>query len=241
MARFRESAGLGDPSRSVTRISCWWRRVRVLWQRLMASVVLGVGEQGQGPGEQLAGDRGGGDLLAVAAGECLVAGGELRRASAACAAAQDPTQPGRAPDVAVADGAVRAADGGGEPGPGGELGARAEPGDEMSPTGEDDQGGERATPGSWVRTLTRGSDLARWRTSQSSRSIGTCRASIRARSSSITSRDTAGRSSEASQARPGLLQQLLPVLAVVGEDGWIRSRSRVRNRTSSAVAPQQRP
>ena len=40
--------------------------------------VLGVGEQVPGAGEQLAGDRGGGDLLAAAAGDGLVAGGELR-------------------------------------------------------------------------------------------------------------------------------------------------------------------
>jgi hypothetical protein len=61
-------------------------------------------------------------------------------------------------------------------------------------------------PGSWVSTLTPGSDRARWCTSQSSRSMGTCRASMSARSSSITARETAGRSREASQARPGPLQ-----------------------------------
>ena len=36
-------------------------------------------------------------------------------------------------------------------------------------------------PGSWVSTLTRGSDRARWRISQSSRSIRACSASIRPR------------------------------------------------------------
>src|SRR5205814_1182712 len=41
---------------------------------------LGVGEQVPGAGEQLAGDRGGGDLLPAPFGDGLVAGGELRRA-----------------------------------------------------------------------------------------------------------------------------------------------------------------
>ena len=63
------------------------------------------------------------------------------------------------------------------------------------------------TPGSWVSTLTRGSDRARRCTSQSSRSIGCWRASISIRPSSITSRETAGSSSEASHSRPGPLQQ----------------------------------
>ena len=40
----------------------------------------GVGEQVAGAGEQLAGDRGGGDLGAAAPGDALVAGGELGRA-----------------------------------------------------------------------------------------------------------------------------------------------------------------
>ena len=57
--------------------------------------------------------------------------------------AQDPSQPRRAllGDVAVPDGAVRAADGRGEPGPGGQLARRAEPGD-VTDLGEDDQRGE---------------------------------------------------------------------------------------------------
>ena len=92
---------------------------------LMASVVPGAGEQVPGAGEQLAGDRGSGDLLP---------GWRRSRrrwaripvsAWRSCAAShRGPPQPGRAllGDVAVADGAVRAADGGGEPGPGGELG-----------------------------------------------------------------------------------------------------------------------
>ena len=62
------------------------------------------------------------------------------------------------------------------------------------------------TPGSWVSTLTRGSDRPRWRISQSSRSITVSSAPISARSSSTSSRDTAGSSREASQARPGPLQ-----------------------------------
>jgi hypothetical protein len=40
--------------------------------------VFGVGEQVPGAGEQLAGDRGGGDLLPAPLGDGLVAGGELR-------------------------------------------------------------------------------------------------------------------------------------------------------------------
>jgi hypothetical protein len=54
------------------------------------------------------------------------------------------------------------------------------------------------TPGSWVSTLTAGSDRARWRTSQSSWSIGSWSTPISARPSSITSRETAGSPSEAS-------------------------------------------
>jgi len=62
------------------------------------------------------------------------------------------------------------------------------------------------TPGSWVKIFTRGSDRARWWISPSSRSIRSCSASIRPRSSPISSRDTAGSGSAASQARPGPVQ-----------------------------------
>src|SRR5215470_18182939 len=46
--------------------------------RLRGLSVFGVGEQVPGAGEQLAGDRGGGDLLSAPSGDGLVAGGELR-------------------------------------------------------------------------------------------------------------------------------------------------------------------
>src|SRR5215510_5917658 len=91
---------------------------------------LGVDKQMVGAGEQLAGDRRGGDLLAAAAGDRLVAGGEVGVAlGGLCCLAQDPPQPGGAllGDVPVADRAVAAADGRGEPGPGGQLACRSEP------------------------------------------------------------------------------------------------------------------
>src|SRR6516164_749687 len=88
------------------------------------------------------------------------------------------------------------------------------------------------TPGSWVSTLTRGPDRARWTTSQSSRSIRTSTASISASPSSTTSREAAGRGSQASQSRPGPLQhpagRSWPWSA---STAWIRLRSSVRSRT----------
>ena len=89
----------------------------------------GVGEQVVGPGDQLAGDRGGGDLLAAAAGGGLVAGGEVRVPLGGLRGlAQHPPGPGGAllGDVPVVDRAVAAAHGRGEPGPGRELAGGAE-------------------------------------------------------------------------------------------------------------------
>ena len=59
------------------------------------------------------------------------------------------------------------------------------------------------TPGSVVSVLTRGSALAWVRSSPSIRSITGASPSITARQSVTISRDTAGRSSPASQPRPG--------------------------------------
>ena len=59
------------------------------------------------------------------------------------------------------------------------------------------------TPGSVVRTLTRGSALACWRSSPSIRSVSTARLSMTARASVTISREIAGSSSPASQPRPG--------------------------------------
>ena len=88
-------------------------------------------------------------------------------------------------------------------------------------------------PGSWVRTLTRGSDRACWRTSRSSRSMTDSRASMSARASFITSAEMAGRSREAGHSRPGPLQRPAgrswPWPA---RTAWIRFRSSVRSRTS---------
>jgi hypothetical protein len=62
------------------------------------------------------------------------------------------------------------------------------------------------TPGSVLSTLTRGSALACWCSSPSSRSISTARTSMTARQSVMISRDVAGSSSSASQPRPGPVQ-----------------------------------
>jgi len=63
--------------------------------RLMGrTAAAGVGEQVIGAGEELAGDRGGGDLLAAAAGDGLVAGGEVRMPLGGLRGlAQDPADP----------------------------------------------------------------------------------------------------------------------------------------------------
>jgi len=61
-------------------------------------------------------------------------------------------------------------------------------------------------PGSWVSTLTRGSDRARWRVSPSSRPVRASVAPVSARPSPATSREASGSGSEASQSRPGPLQ-----------------------------------
>jgi hypothetical protein len=50
-----------------------WRPSRLAGR----TVAAGVGEQVVGAGEELAGDRRGGDLLAAAAGDGLIPGGEL--------------------------------------------------------------------------------------------------------------------------------------------------------------------
>ncbi len=63
-----------------------------------------------------------------------------------------------------------------------------------------------ATPGSVLSILTRGSAFARWCSSPSSRSITGARASMKARLSVTISRLTGGRSSSASQPRPGPVQ-----------------------------------
>ena len=109
----------------------------------------GVGEQVAGAGEQLAGDRGGGDLGAAAAGDRLVAGGEVGMPPGLLRGlAQDPADPDRPlpGDVPVPDGAVAAAHGRGEPGPGRQLARRGEPGD-VADLGQQDQRGERADAG----------------------------------------------------------------------------------------------
>jgi hypothetical protein len=62
------------------------------------------------------------------------------------------------------------------------------------------------TPGKVVSTLTRGSAVARRRTSASSRPVSGAGAPGTARQSVTISRDTAGRSSSASQPRPGPVQ-----------------------------------
>jgi hypothetical protein len=104
----------------------------------------------------------------------------------------------------VADRAVAAAHRRGEPGPGGQLAGRAETAD-VTVSASRTSAVNTPAPGSRVNSVTRGSAFARWRTSASSRSIGCCRASMSARPSSMTSRETAGSSGEASHWRPGPL------------------------------------
>jgi error-prone DNA polymerase len=89
--------------------------------------------------------------------------------------------------------------------PGTTLGMTAEAGD-VPDLGEHHQRGELPDAGQRVSTLTRGSALACARTSPSSRSIVTASASREARLSVMISRDTGGRSSSASQPRPGPVQ-----------------------------------
>jgi hypothetical protein len=93
---------------------------------------LGGGEQVVGAGEQLAGDRDGGDLLTAALSDGGVSAGELRGALGGLRClVQDPAQSRRAllGNVPVPDGQVRAADRRGQPGPAGQLAGTGEPGD----------------------------------------------------------------------------------------------------------------
>src|SRR6185437_6701543 len=104
----------------------------------------GVSEQVVGAGDELAGNRGGGDLPAAAAGEGLVAGGEVRVPLGGLRGlARHPPDPGGSllGDVPVVDRAVAAAHCRGEPGPGRELAGRGEAGD-VADLGEQDQRGE---------------------------------------------------------------------------------------------------
>jgi hypothetical protein len=107
--------------------------------------------------------------------------------------------------VPVPDGAVRAADRGGEPGPAGQLAALGNR--VMSPISASMTSAVNSPiPGSVRSTLTRGSALARWCSSPSIRSISGARPSMTARQSVMISRYAAGRSSPASQPRPGPVQ-----------------------------------
>ena len=93
---------------------------------------LGGGEQVVGAGQQLAGDRDGGDLLPAPFGDRGVGGGELRGAlGGLCRLVEDPPQPRRAllGDVTVPDSQVRAADCRCQPGPAGQLAGAGEAGD----------------------------------------------------------------------------------------------------------------
>ena len=123
-----------------------WRPSRLHGRRSGVVGVGGlhVGQQVPGAGQQLAGDRDGGDLLPAAFGDGRVGGGELRGPLGGLRRlVQDPPQPGRAllGDVPVPDGQVRAADGRGQPGPAGQLAGAAEPGD-VADLGQHDQRGE---------------------------------------------------------------------------------------------------
>jgi hypothetical protein len=71
---------------------------------------------------------------------------------------------------------------GGAPGPRRQLAGRVEPAD-VTDLVQDDQGGQFSDAGGVMSTLTQGSALASARTSTSSRSIGPCIASIKARQS----------------------------------------------------------
>lgn len=104
--------GLATPAGPVTASPAG---ARVLGQRLGGRGGLGIGEQVPGAGEQLAGDRRGGDLLPASLGDGLEGGSELRGALGGLRRlAQHPAQPHRAlfPDVPVVGDAVAAADGG---------------------------------------------------------------------------------------------------------------------------------
>jgi hypothetical protein len=198
MPHKRACPGLGDPpglrGRGGGAGRAWCRR-------------LGVGEQVVSAGEQLAGDRDGGDLLPAAFADGGVGGGELRGALGGLRGLiEDPPQPRRAlpgdawrtlrsepRTVGVSPAqlaSLRA------------LGNRV-----MSPISASmTRAVNSPTPGSVRSTLTRGSAFARWCNSPSSRSITGARASMDARQSVTISRDTGGRSSSDSQPRPGPVQ-----------------------------------
>jgi hypothetical protein len=217
-------------SRELTR---GWRPSRLAGRTGAA----GVGEQVAGAGQQLAGDRRGGDLRTAAPGDALVAGGELRCVPGLLRGlAQDPADPDRALPGMCPCRTVRSLPRTVGVSPAQDASLRAEANRVMSPISASRTSAVNGpTPGSWVKTLTRGSDLACWRTSASSRPVTDSRASMSARASEITSAETAGRSSEASHSRPGPLQQPAgrswPWSA---RTAWIRFCSSVRSRTSCA-------
>ena len=112
--------------------SCRWSELPGVWRpfpvwmpagagRSCALPRLGAGEQVVGAGEELAGDRGGGDLVPAAFSDGAVGGRELRGALGGLGRlVQNPPQPRRAllGDVPVPDSTVRAAHGRGQPSPG---------------------------------------------------------------------------------------------------------------------------
>jgi len=197
--------------------SCRWsERARGLATSLVCGCVPGGaggagclrGEQVVGAGQEFAGYRDGGDLLAAPLGDGGVGGGELRGALGGLRClVHDPPQPGRAllGDVPVPDGQVRAADGGGQPGLAGQFAGAGEPGD-VADLGRHHQGGELPGPGQRPEHLDPGSALACWCSSPSIRSVSGARPPVTARQSVTISRELAGRSSSASQPRPGPVQ-----------------------------------
>ena len=153
------------------------------------------GEQVPGAGDQLAGDRGGGNLRRAAFGDGGVGGGELRGALGGLGhLVEHPPQPGRALSGMCPCRTVRS-----EPrtvgvSPAQLASLRALGKREISPISANmTRAVNWPTPGSVAKTLTRGPTLACWRSSPSIRSVSSARASMTARASSVTiSRETGG-------------------------------------------------
>jgi hypothetical protein len=179
---------------------------------------LVVGEQMVGAGEELAGDRDRGDLLAAPAGDGGVGAGELGGPSGGLGClVEDPPQVRRAlPGDACRT--VRSGPRTVGVSPAQLASLRALPKRVMSPISASITSAVNCPmPGSAVSTLTRGSALACARTSPSSRSIVTATASREARLSVMISRDTGGRAGlgQPAAAGPGPVAAG-PVVSVIG-------------------------
>jgi hypothetical protein len=185
------------------------------------TVAAGAGEQVIGTGEQPAGDRRGGDLLAAAPDDTSQAGAKSGCRPTVCAASHSTHRTHTGPCLEICPcRTVRSLPRIVGVSPPRAASLRAEPKRLMPPISASRTSAVNGpTPGSRVSTLTRGSAFTRCRTSSSSRPVSWARAPVSARPSSMTSRDRRQlQRGQPPPTRPAHPAALRPAMAVTGTD-----------------------